>query len=180
MDIVYAAQVGSFAEFLGAYDSSQANAEVRGRSVLMGALTNVDPDARRAIALRLLDDGADATTVHGGVNALHVLLGSARLDPAADASLLRRLIDRGADVNAVADGHGAPLEVLMSQLAYTDEVLAPLYDVLFAHDGIDLLMIGGFAKSAYAVAAKSKRRRGLRARMERYFGDRGIATPGAD
>lgn len=49
----------------------------------------------------------------------------------------------------------------MSQFAYTDEVLAPLYDVLFARGDLDLLMIGAFGKSAYAVAVKSNH---LRAR----------------
>ncbi|WTW99862.1 hypothetical protein OG216_43820 [Streptomycetaceae bacterium NBC_01309] len=174
MDIVYAAQTGSLDEFLDAYDSSQANAEVRGRSILMGALTNVDPSARRAIATRLLADGADATTTSGDVNALHALLGSARLDPELEAPLLRRLLDGGADVNAVADTYGTPLQLLMSQFAYTDEVLAPLYDVLFARGDLDLLMIGAFRKSAYAMAVKSNRRQALRLRMEQYLDVHGI------
>ncbi|MFD8977797.1 hypothetical protein [Streptomyces sp. NPDC059593] len=179
MDILYAAETVSFDEFLDAYDSSQANSEVKGRSILMGALTNVDPRARSAIATRLLDDGADATTTHGGVNALHALLGNARLAPELEAPLLRRLLDDGADVNAVAKRYGTPLQLLMSQFAYTDEALAPFYDVLFARDDLDLLMIGAFGKSAYAMAVKSKRRQGLRARMEQYVTLHGIEIPEA-
>lgn len=139
MDIVYAAQADSFDGFLAAYDPSQANADVNGRSALMGALTNVDPSARGAIATRLLDGGAD--------------------------------------VNAVAKGHGTPLQLPMSQFAYTDEALAPFYDVLFARGDLDLLMTGAFGRSAYGMAVKSKRRPGLRARMERYLDMRGIETP---
>ncbi|NML51595.1 hypothetical protein HHL19_21730 [Streptomyces sp. R302] len=174
---MYAAQTASFGEFLDAYDPSQPNAEVNGRSVLMGALTNVDPGARSAIANRLLDDGADATTAHDGVNALHVLLGSAHLAPELEAPLLRRLLDDGADVNAVAEGYGTPLQLLMSQFAYTDETLAPFYDVLFARGDLDLLMTGAFGKSAYALAVKTRRRQGLRARMERYLAVHGIGIP---
>lgn len=177
MDIVHAAQTASFSEFLDAYDPSQANAEVKGRSVLIGALTNTDAGARGAIANRLLDDDADAATVHDGVNALHVLLGSARLAPEHEAPLLRRLLDGGADVNAVAEDHGTPLQLLMSQFAYTDETLAPFYDVLFARDDLDLTMIGAFGKSAYAIAVKSKRRQELRVRMERYLISRGTGIP---
>ncbi|MFF9342575.1 hypothetical protein ACF1CG_22865 [Streptomyces sp. NPDC014773] len=94
MDIVHAAQTASFSEFLDAYDPSRANAEVKGRSVLVGALTNAAPDARSAIA--------------------------------------NRLLDAGAGVNVVAEDYGTPLQLLMSQFAYTDETLAPFYDVLFA------------------------------------------------
>ncbi|MFE5792930.1 hypothetical protein ACFQ8C_10155 [Streptomyces sp. NPDC056503] len=177
MDIVYAAQTGSLGGFLDAYDPSQANAEVKGRSVLMGALTNVDPSARGAIATRLLDDGADATTTHDGVNVLHALLGSARLAPELEAPLLRRLLDGGADVNAVAKDYGTPLQLLMSQFVYTDEALAPFYDVLFTRGDLDLLMTGAFGKSAYVMAVKGKRRQGLRARMEQYLSIRGIEIP---
>ncbi|MGW2090553.1 hypothetical protein [Streptomyces sp. NPDC001880] len=177
MDIVYAAQTDSLDEFLDAYDPSQANAEVKGRSILMGALTNVDPSARSAIATRLLDDGADATTASGDVNALHALLGSARLAPELEAPLLRRLLNDGADVNAVAKDYGTPLQLLMSQFVYTDEALAPFYDVLFARGDLDLLMICAFKKSAYVMAVKSKRRQGLRARMEQYLDIHGIEIP---
>ncbi|HEY9330936.1 MAG TPA: hypothetical protein VIS09_22290 [Streptomyces sp.] len=179
MDIVYAAQTDSLDAFLDAYDPSQANAEVKGRSVLMGALTHVNPRERSAIASLLLDDGADATTAQGDVNALHALLGSARLAPELEAPLLRRLLDDGADVNAVAKGYGTPLQLLMSQFAYTDEALAPFYDVLFARVDLDLLMIGAFGKSAYAMAVKSKRRQGLRVRMEEYLDVHGIEIPEA-
>ncbi|MFE1316306.1 hypothetical protein [Kitasatospora phosalacinea] len=174
MDIVHAAQTGSHDGFLAGYRPSLANAGANGRSVLTGALTNVDPGARLAIATRLLDDGADPrATTDGGANTLHALLGNARLDPAAEAPLLRRLLDGGADVNAVAEGYGTPLQLLVSQFAYTDEALAPFYRVLFARDDLDLLRTGAFARSTYATAAGSRRRAALRARMERYLDARG-------
>ncbi|MFF9500991.1 hypothetical protein [Streptomyces sp. NPDC014656] len=139
MDIVHAAQTASFSEFLDAYDPSRANAEVKGRSVLVGALTNAAPDARSAIA--------------------------------------NRLLDAGAGVNVVAEDYGTPLQLLMSQFAYTDETLAPFYDVLFARGELDLTMTGAFGKSAYAEAVKMKRRQGLRARMERHLTVHGIGIP---
>ncbi|PJN30730.1 hypothetical protein CG717_18250 [Streptomyces sp. CB02613] len=180
MDIFHVAQTASFAEFLVAYNPSRVNAEVRGRSVLMSALTNADPGARSAIATRLLDDGADATTSHGGVNALHALLGAAQLAPETEAPLLRRLLDGGADVNAVSKEYGTPLQLLMSQFVYSDEALSPLYDVLFTQADLDLLTEGAFGKSAYAMALKSGHRKTLRARMEQYLDHRGIKTPGVN
>lgn len=65
----------------------------------------------------------------------------------------------------------------MSQCAYTDEALAPFCDVLFARGDLDMLMIGAVEKSAYAMAVKSMRRQGLRARMEQYLPLHGIEIP---
>ena len=170
MDIVFEAQRRSLDGFLEGYDSAQANAEVKGRSVLMAALTNVVPAARAGIAVVLLDDGADArATSADGVNTLHAMLGNAALDPACEAPVLRRLIDGGADVNGVAEEFGTPLQVLFAQFRYTDEVLAPFYDVLFSCGDLDLLKIGAYDKSAYTMAVKSARRQALRARMEQYL-----------
>ncbi|MEU2509012.1 hypothetical protein ABZ621_30470 [Streptomyces sp. NPDC007863] len=106
-----------------------------GRSVLMGALTNVGPGARSAIANRLLEDGA------------------------------------------VAEDSGTPLQLLMSPFAYTDETLAPFYDVLFARGDLDLLTTGAFGKSAYVMAAEIRHRQGLRARVERYLAVHRIGFP---
>ncbi|WP_433343786.1 hypothetical protein [Micromonospora sp. CA-111912] len=136
----------------------------------MAALTNVVPAARAGIAAVLLDDGADArSTAADGVNTLHAMLGSAALDPAFEAPVLRRLIDGGADVNGVANKFGTPLQVLIAQFRYTDEVLAPFYDVIFSYGDLDLLKVGAYDKSAYAMTVKSARRQALRVRMEQYL-----------
>ncbi|MER7419124.1 hypothetical protein ABT346_20470 [Micromonospora peucetia] len=136
----------------------------------MAALTNVVPAARAGIAAVLLDDGADArVTSADGVNTLHAMLGSAALDPAFEAPVLRRPIDGGADVNGVAEESGTPLQVLMAQFRYTDEVLAPFYDVLFSYSHLDLLKIGAYDKSAYAMAVKSGRRPALRLPTEQHL-----------
>ncbi|MER5701757.1 hypothetical protein ABT023_07335 [Micromonospora sp. NPDC002296] len=108
----------------------------------------------------LLDDGADARmTSADGVNTLHAMLGNAALDSAIEAPVLRRLIDGGADVNGVAKEFGTPLQVLFVQFRYTDEMLAPFYDVLFSCGDLDLLRIGACDKSAYAMAVKRGDRR---------------------
>ncbi|GAA1766695.1 hypothetical protein [Agromyces humatus] len=178
MDIVFEAQRRTLDGFLEIYESNLANAEVNGRSVLLAALTNVNPDARAGIATLLLDDGADArVTAADGVNALHALLGNAELDPVREAPVVERLIGAGADVNAVAKKFGTPLQVLMSQFRYTDEALAPFYDVLFSSEALDLLRVGAYDRSAYTMAVKSTRRGALRARMEQYLRDRGVEIP---
>lgn len=178
MDIVFEAQRRTAEEFLELYDRSQSNAEVKGRTVLIGALTNTDPNVRARIVTVLLDDGADArATLHDGTNALHALFGSADLDPELEAPVLRRLIEGGADVNAVAKKFGTPLQVLMGQFRYTDDVLGPFYDVLFDVDDLDPLVVGAYGKSAYAMAVKSGRRHELRARIEQFLRDHQIQIP---
>ena len=57
------------------------------------------------------------------------------------------------------------------------ETLAPFHDVLFARGDLGLLMIGAFGTSAYVMTAKTRRRQGLKARMERYPAVRGIKIP---
>ncbi|MEU2509187.1 hypothetical protein ABZ621_31370 [Streptomyces sp. NPDC007863] len=49
--------------------------------------------------------------------------------------------------------------------------------MLFARGDLDLLMIGAFGTSAYVMTAKTRRRQGLKARMERYPAVRGIKIP---
>ncbi|MCK0113459.1 YrhB family protein [Ornithinimicrobium sp. F0845] len=67
----------------------------------------------------------------------HVLLGRPRLDAATDAALLRRLFEGGCDPNRTMERFGTPLVTLARQLKFTDETLAPFYDVLLAAPGFD-------------------------------------------
>jgi hypothetical protein len=129
------------ADFLADYEPTQANwADEDGLTLLMRALRNGDPVSRVAIATRLLDDGADAgTATREHVNALHVLLSTMKHDFIAEAPLLARLLDEGADINADSGGRwGTPLQTLSRTFKFSDEDLAPFYDILFARPELDV------------------------------------------
>ncbi|WPF82358.1 hypothetical protein SANBI_003712 [Sanguibacter sp. 4.1] len=175
------AKTGTLDEFLGVYSPSGASETgMGGMTLLCRALGNRHLDARVAIASRLLDDGADPSTVipPDGYNALHILFGQAVHDPEAEAPLVRRLLDGGADVNAVAVRWGTPLQTLADNQKYADDELAPLYDELFARDDLDLLVPGAQGRSTLESARLlGDERADLVRRMEQYLTDRGVAVP---
>jgi uncharacterized protein len=170
-----AASRGSFEEFMAAYDPADKNLDFSGTSLLGLALGNGDPAARAAIATRLLDDGADPAK-HG--DELHVLLGASAHDRDTEPALLKRMLDAGADVNRVVPRFGTPLETLADVFKFSDDTLAPFYDVFFERPDLDLLQQGNFDKSVYAnIKQISAKRAGLLARADAYLTARGIPIP---
>jgi ankyrin repeat protein len=160
----------SYDEFMSVYNSSDASS-IADR-LLLRALGNHDSPARIAIASQLLDDGADPAAEDTDLTTVHMLLGSIH-DFEAEAPLLKRLLDGGADINKVIRKFGTPLESLAAQFKFTDETLAPLYDVLFASDDLDLLQTSLHGRSVYANIQKwEQRRAALVARMDEYLRDR--------
>ena len=174
---VYFSATASEAEFLADYDPSLARwAGEDGSTLLMRALRNSDPASRVAIATRLLDDGADAgAATEGHVNALHVLLSATAHDFTAEAPLLARLLDEGADINADSGSRwGTPLQTLSRTLKFSDESLAPFYDILFARPDLDVTTPSSVGRSVTESAHASIRRRGdLLARCHAHTNEHG-------
>lgn len=147
---VYFSATKGEAQFLADYEPAHATwADKDGLTLLMRALRNGDPASRVAIATRLLDDGADASAAtDSNVNALHVLLSATQHDFAAEAPLLARLLDEGADINADSGSQwGTPLQTLSRTFKFSDEDLAPFYDVLFGRPELDVSAASGKGQS---------------------------------
>lgn len=158
----YFSAIKSEAEFLEDYEPALATwADEDGSTLLMRALRNADPASRVAIATRLLDDGAEAgAATDGHVNALHVLLSATAHDFLAEAPLLGRLLDEGADINAdTGDRWGRPLQTLSRTMKFSDESLAPFYDVLFARPDLDVTTPNSLGRSVTESAQAAIRRR---------------------
>jgi hypothetical protein len=159
---VYFSATQNEAEFLADYEPSLATwADEDGSTLLMRALRNGDPASRVAIATRLLDDGADAgAATKSQVNALHVLLSATAHDFIAEAPLLTRLLEGGADINADSGSRwGTPLQTLSRTLKFSDEALAPFYDVLFARPELDVTTPSRVGRSVTESAQAAIRRR---------------------
>lgn len=172
-----AAARGTFEEFAAVYTPGEANLTFSGTSLLGLALGNADPDARVAIATRLLDDGAEVTTA----DPLHILLAQKEHDFESEPAVLERMLDMGADVNRVVPKFGTPLETLAEVFKFSDATLAPFYDVLFARPDLDLLQESNFSKSVFANIVQISARRGaLLARAEAYLRERDIPVPDSD
>lgn len=159
---VYFSATESETEFLADYEPALATwADGDGSTLLMRALRNGNPASRVAIATRLLDDGADASAAtESNVNALHVLLSATAHDFTDEAPLLARLLDEGADINADSGSRwGTPLQTLSRTLKFSDENLAPFYDVLFARPELDVITPSSLGRSVTDSAQAAIRRR---------------------
>lgn len=103
------------------------------------AFTNPNPHARVEIASWILDRGADVNQTIGRdkTGALHVLFQQRNFDSQLEAPLVQLLLEAGIDINAYSPRWGTPLQVLRDNTGLAEADLEPLYDVIFAHPGID-------------------------------------------
>jgi hypothetical protein len=172
------ARRGSLDEFLTVYRASDAARSDLGLDLLFDAVHNKEIGARIGIVSRLLDDGADATAIRKNVGILQHFLSYGVHDFAAEVPLLQRLLDEGADVNRVAPKNGTPLEALAAQFRFSDEQLAPFYEVLLAHPDLDPLKDSVFGRTVLGnVRAWRDGRPDLVARLEQLLVDRGVPVP---
>lgn len=126
------AKRGTFEEFRDVYDGVASGA------LLMNALTNRDADARADIAGLLLDDGADASVVEYGQNALSVLIGAHRYVGARDGELFARLVVGGANVNYRERRGQLVIHLVAAARVESEDMRAPMYAALFGHPDLDL------------------------------------------
>lgn len=137
--LIYVAEKGSYEDFLKDYRSADATYRGAGdRTLLFKSVANKDVEARVAITMRLLDDGADPSVVSGGINVLHVLFGRRGHDAELETPMLRRLIDGGADINLVSNRFGPPLVGLIENGPMPEAARVPFYDAFFERPDFDL------------------------------------------
>ncbi|ART70531.1 hypothetical protein BTO20_20090 [Mycobacterium dioxanotrophicus] len=139
MSLLYAAQRATYDEFLEEYSPDDAKRLWSGgRPLLFKSVANRDVEARVAITMRLLDDGADPSVASEGINVLHVLFDQRTHDTSFEAPMLRRLIDGGADINLFSKRFGPPLAVLIQHGPSPETACVPFYDVIFDQPNLDL------------------------------------------
>ncbi|SKH28460.1 Uncharacterised protein [Mycobacteroides abscessus subsp. massiliense] len=139
MSLVYAAHRGSYEDFLKEYTPGDAvKLFGGGRPLLFQSVGNKDVEARVAITMRLLDDGADPSIAPDNVNVLHVLFDQRTHDAAYEAPMLRRLIEGGADINQFSKRSGPPLANLIKHGPSPESARVPFYDVIFDQPNLDL------------------------------------------
>ncbi len=143
-----------------------------GTTLLMSALSNTALESRYASTRWLLDQGCPLGAANSeGYTELHVLFGQVKHDIPSDLAIAKRLIEIGADVNAVSPRGGLVFcEVL--QMKYTDEDLAPIYDLWFEQPvtlDFETPSTRGATPLAYARAVPY--RATILERMERYVAE---------
>jgi hypothetical protein len=152
------------------------NPDIDWKKYLFWALGNSDLVSRLEIANWMLDHGADPAQIdpRGKINALHVLLTQREHDYPGEGKLLQRLLDGGADINLKASKWNVPIQAMLDNRNLSDDLCAPLYDVIFSHPGIDWDVIvrqafGEPASLKKSVELAAKRRPELHRRMCEYL-----------
>ena len=169
MNIDLIANTKSMAEFEEAYRPGDEAGVYDGRSLIFFSLGNTSLPDRAAISTFLLDRGVDVSGVSpDGNGVLHVLLGQNQHEVADTTALCSRLLDGGADINLLDAKDRLPIQSLVG-MKFTDDVLEPLYDLWFAHDGLDLTTPNAWGLSPLDLAKKVPYRAALVARMENYL-----------
>lgn len=150
-----------------------------GLPVVVAAATNNDLDARGRMFDALLEAGVDAsaTSRPEGAGVLHILFSRPSDGIAQVAELLPRLIDAGADINLRDEAGWRPL-ALLAKSRHRDADLAPLYDAIFAVDGLELTEpANAKGQSVLEYARGRVNRKELAGRVEAYLAERGIDLP---
>jgi len=173
MELLSAITRGTLEDFTRAVEE---HPERDWKNFLFSAFKNKDLVARLEIAHWMLDHGADPSSVNTqeGINVLHVLFTQRKHDFAGEARLLQRLLDGGADINLKASKWNVPIQAMLDNRNLSDDLCAPLYDVIFSHPGIDWDVIvrqafGEPASLKKSVELAAKRRPELHRRMCEYL-----------
>jgi hypothetical protein len=148
------------------------------------ALFSSDVEVRLSLAPMFLDWGAEPELGHvnhrGKPTASNVLHGLAAylIDPRREAVLFQRLFDAGVDPNAYSPRYDWALEKLLYAIHFNERDLAPVYDVWFAHPGLDFLE----QKNVHGFCLWDKVWRcvmsyGVIMRAQSYMLERGLSIP---
>lgn len=171
MKVDLIANMKSTAEFTAAYQPGDEGRDFEGKSLIFFSLGNPSLADRAAISDYLLDRGVPVAGVSpDGNGVLHVLLGQVQHDILDTTALSARLLGSGADINLLDAKNRLPIQSLLAIKAIDDE-LAPLYDLWFSHDDLDLTTKNEWGLSPLDLAKKVPYRAAAVARMERYLRD---------
>ena len=170
MNIFLTANMKTFEDFVALYapgDEARAN---RGRSLFSYALGNSEPEERYKIVDFLLERNPSFAHKSGdGASLLHILLSSSDPDPARDAAIAQVLVDHGETFNCLDNRKRLPLQYLLPLHRYSDEDLAPIYDVVFASPdpGFTTVVDGG--KPFHELVRAFEDRQVLADRIDKYL-----------
>lgn len=171
MNIFLTANMKTFEDFVALYSEGDEARANRGRSLFSYALGNSKAEERYKIVDFLLERNPSFAHKSGdGASLLHILLGAVKHDPARDAAIAQVLVDHGETFNCLDNRKRLPLQYLLPLHRYSDEDLAPIYDVVFASPdpGFDIELTGSH-DTMYDVARRWPHRQALADRIARYL-----------
>lgn len=133
MDMYASAKTQTLTQFKEVYDKRLLNAVPRaGSPVVFRAMANQTPQNRYDIVEFLIDEGAELNGTNAqGETLLHILFSRPKHSMAQTVALTRSLLDAGVDIDQLDSRNRVAIQYLISHPKFTDDDLAPLYDVIF-------------------------------------------------
>ena len=174
MKIFLTANMKTFEDFVALYSEGDEARANRGRSLFSYALGNSKAEERYKIVDFLLERNPSFAHKSGdGASLLHILLGAVKHDPARDAAIAQVLVDHGETFNCLDDRRRLPLQYLLPAHRYSDEDLAPIYDVIFASPDPGFTTVVDRGKPFHELVRAFEERQVLADRIDAYLRTQG-------
>ena len=167
MDMYFSAKTQTLAQFKEVYDKRLLNEMPKnGSPVIFCAMANQTPKNRYDIVNFLIDEGADLNGTNEECETLfHVLFSRPNHIMEQTVELTQILIDAGVDINQLDAKNRVAIQHLISHPKFSDEELAPLYDVIFQNCTLELNIKNDWGYSPIELAQKLPYRAELLKRM---------------
>ena len=172
MNVFMTAELKTYEEFLKVYQPGDECREDDGKTLIFYATANTNQEERYKMVKFLLSKGARTDLVSpSGFNLLNILLARVPVDKKDLPKIIelsKAFIEGGASVNHINKNGETPLNDLMNFWKYSDEELAPLYDLFEAQGDLLVTYENNWGYSAIDLAKKLSNRQSLVKRLEKY------------
>ena len=167
MDMYASAKTQTLTQFKEVYDKRLLNAIPKtGSPVVFHAMSNQTPQNRYDIVRFLIDEGAELKGTNAqGETLLHILFSRPKHSMAQTVELTRRLLDAEVDIDQLDSKNRVAIQYLISHPKFTDEDLAPLYDVIFQGRALEVNVKNDWGYTPIELARKLPYRADLLKRM---------------
>ena len=167
MDMYASAKTQTLTQFKEVYDKRLLNAVPKaGSPVVFHAMANQTPQNRYDIVKFLIDEGAKLKETNAqGETLFHILFSRPKHSMAQTVALTRSLLDAEVDINQLDNKSRVAIQYLISHPKFTDEDLAPLYDVIFQGRALEVNVKNDWGYTPIELAQKLPYRADLLKRM---------------
>ena len=167
MYMYFSARTQTLAQFKEVYDKRLLNETPQdGSPVIFCAMANQTPQNRYDIVKFLIGEGAELKGTNEESETLfHILFSRPKHIMEQTVELTQILIDAGVDINQLDAKHEVAIQELISQPMFTDEDLAPWYDVIFQKCTLELNTKNDWGYTPIELARKTPYRADLLRRM---------------
>ena len=167
MDMYASAKTQTLAQFKEVYDKRLLNAVPKtGSPVVFRAMANQTPQNRYDIVKFLIDEGTELKGTNAqGETLFHILFSRPKHSMAQTVELTRSLLDAEVDIDQLDSKNRVGIQYLISHPKFTDEDLAPLYDVIFQSRALEVNVKNDWGYTPIELARKLPYRADLLKRM---------------